>query len=295
MLRSLFAFAFAFLLLCCAPLTHARAQAALLIEARLAGGPHPPADAPDVVVHVPAGYDAQRPLHIVVFLHGFDGCARALIAAAKVPCRTGEPPHRVWNLAGLHEQAGTNTILLVPQLAYLARTAKGHRFVKHGAFDAMLHELLGAQLIEVLGRRDVAQIRTVTLVAHSAGYAATSAILRDPKRKAPVEHVVLLDALYAGFNVFADWAKQAQSHRLISLYTAQAQTSAGNRALQRALRAHHPLLQIDGKVEDALQTHPLVIARVTTAHGDMPRVHFAEVLRGLPALSPSPTPVKTAH
>ena len=36
------------------------ARADQLIEARLASGPHPPGDAPDVIVHVPSHFDAAR-------------------------------------------------------------------------------------------------------------------------------------------------------------------------------------------------------------------------------------------
>jgi hypothetical protein len=91
---------------------------------------------------------------------------------------------------------------------------------------------------------------------------------------------VLLDALYGGFQVFADWAQQAPQHRLISLYTPQ--TQSGNRALVRALAGHLTRLSIDGKVEDALRTSLRIVARVKTAHGHLPRAHFAEILRGLP-------------
>ena len=33
------------------------------------------AGAPSALVHAPAGFDASRPLHLVVFLHGYIGCA----------------------------------------------------------------------------------------------------------------------------------------------------------------------------------------------------------------------------
>ncbi len=271
--------------------TFARADAGRIIEANLTSGPHPPRDAPDVIVHVPSGYDASKPLDLVVFLHGFDGCARALVAAEPTPCRKGEPPHRVWNLAGLHEAAHTNTLLIVPQLAYLARSASGHRFRKPAAFDAMLYELLTDKLVDVLGRRELADIHSVTLVAHSAGYGAATAILSDSERSMDIGAVVLLDALYAGWHVFAGWMKQDPTHRIISLYSAQAGTTAGNRKLLAALgrlgRAD-VLRELHGSLAGALRTHTRIVARVPTAHGDMPRAHFAEVLRGLTTVATKP-------
>jgi len=259
---------------------------ARLIEVRLRDGPHAPGDAPDVIAHVPAHYDAKRPLDVVVFLHGFDGCSRALVAPAPVPCSKGEPAHRVWNLAALHTQSGTNSVLLVPQLAYVARTAQGHRFSKKGAFDDMLREVLEGELATVIGKHTLDELRSVTLVAHSAGYGATAAIVRDSQRHARVDNVVLLDALYAGWFDFARWFEQSPSHRLISLYTQQRETTEGNRRLVAELGANDLTREVGASLEDAVRQHRCIITRTRSAHGDMPRVHFAEVLRGLATTLP---------
>lgn len=261
----------------------ALADAGRLIEVRLARGPHPPGDAPDVVAHIPAHYDTSQPLDIVVFLHGFDGCSRALVAPTPVPCSKGESPHRVWNLAALHTQSTTNTLLLVPQLAYLARTAQGHRFTAKGAFDDMLRAVLEGELSQVLGARTLGDVRSVSLVAHSAGYGAAVAILRDERRAARVDRVVLLDALYAGWFEFARWFALSPSHRLVSLYTQQQQTTQGNRHLSAAIGESNVRREVAPSLEEALRRDRCIITRVRTAHGDMPRAHFAEVLRGLAA------------
>jgi hypothetical protein len=246
-------------------------------ELALSSGPHPPADAPDVVAHVPHGFDAAQPLEVVVFLHGFDCCARSLMASTPTPCRTGEAPHRAWDLAGIHEQASKNSILLVPQLAYLARTARGHRFTSSGAFDRMLDDSLG----QLLGSTRPG-LRSVTLVAHSGGYGAAVPILRDRTRKAPVLHVVLLDALYAGADVFAAWALEQPQARLVSLHTAQPETTQQNELMARRLHSRDVWRDVTGSLSEAVHAHPLVVARVKTPHGDVPARHLADILRGLP-------------
>src|SRR4051812_26323185 len=45
-----------------------------VLELRLATPPHAPADAPDVMVHVPSRFDASRPVLPLIFLHGFSSC-----------------------------------------------------------------------------------------------------------------------------------------------------------------------------------------------------------------------------
>jgi pimeloyl-ACP methyl ester carboxylesterase len=260
------------LLLVCA----AVAQAAPQLEMKLSTGPHPPGDAPDVVAHVSSKVGAREPLELVVFLHGFDCCARSLASAVPVPCAAGERPHRAWDLAGIHERSGSRSVLVVPQLAYRARDAHHHRFAERGSFDRMVSELLAR-----LGRHSLAEVKTVTLVAHSGGYGAVVPILRDETRTLKIETVVMLDALYAGWDVLAAWFRATPGARLVSLHTAQKQTVQGNEQLAGLLRDHRPQRSLDGSLDAAVASSPLLIARVKTAHGAIPGAHLADILRGL--------------
>jgi hypothetical protein len=252
-----------------------------LIEARLASPPHGPGDAPDVIVHVPSHFDASQPLDLVVFLHGFSSCARAIMANGAAACTRGGEPQRGYGLAALHERARTNTLLLVPQLAFLARRADAPRFARAGGFDAMLTELLRGALRPVTGGpRELAQLRSVTLVAHSAGYRASADILSDASRKAVVSQLVLLDALYACWDVFARWARQERSRRIVSLYTRDAKTSLGNRRLAAALGARIDVRDF-AQLEQRLARAGSVSARVSTPHALLPQRHLEALLRRL--------------
>lgn len=259
----------------------AQGRAARTIEARLSSGPHAPGDAPDVVMHIPPNFDAAQPLDLLVFFHGFDCCARALVARDPTPCRTGEAPHNAWNLGALHSAAGTNAILLVPQLAFHARTSRDHRFMQHGRFDEMLSDLLRGELGKVVGTKTLADVRSISLIAHSGGYHATVAIVSDPSRRARVDRIVLLDALYAGWNVLAAWAKERPDHRLISLYTGQKQTVRGNQRLLASLRPSAVSQTLGEGLLQAVRDQPHLVAQVRTKHADMPRAHLTDVLRGL--------------
>jgi hypothetical protein len=279
MLRALFAFLFALASVHAARADDTRAHT---FELRLSEGAHPPGDAPDVVAHVPADFDRKKPIDVVVFLHGFDCCARSLVATQATPCRTGEPPHRGWDLKNLHDAARTNTLLVVPQLAYLARTSGHHRYTRHGAFDRMLDEVLARVFIGTDRIPTANDVHAVTLVAHSGGYGALVPILRDPDRKVRVQTVVLLDALYAGTDVIASWALKEPEARIVSLHTSQAQTCRENALLKKRLQ--HGDLSSGGQdaLSDAVRAHAFVIRRVRTAHADVPARHLADILLGLP-------------
>lgn len=238
------------------------ARAEQLLEFRLPSGPHAPADAPDVIVHVPTRLDRRAPIHWLVLLHGFSSCARALMADGETPCQRGGPPKRGYGLAQLHEQAHSNTLLIVPQLAYLARNARAPRFETEGGFARFVAELRKLLRSALDGEPAPASL---SLLAHSAGYRAAAAILRDTGGANDVGTVVLCDALYAHWDVFARWLEASGSHRLISLHTRDPDTTEGNRKL-RALVGN---------------TRQLTIERVDTPHGLVPERHLLELLERL--------------
>ena len=43
--------------------------------------------APSVIVHAPPGFDPRAPLHLVVFLHGYNGCVNVLMARGVSRCK----------------------------------------------------------------------------------------------------------------------------------------------------------------------------------------------------------------
>jgi hypothetical protein len=242
------------------------ARADQQLELRLSSTPHPPGDAPDVIVHAPSRFDPKAPLHWLIFLHGFSSCARALMSHGNIPCQAGGEPQRGYGLAALHERTRGNTLLIVPQLAFMARDARAHRFAQPDGFPRFLSELR-ALLASTL-RADTAPAG-VTLLAHSAGYHAASAILTTDGTN-QVRNVVLFDALYAQWDVFAHWLQASPTHRVISLHTRDRDTTAGNRKLAALLRRAEPA------VGDRLR-----IERVDTPHRLVPERHLESVLARL--------------
>jgi hypothetical protein len=247
-------------------LTHVNdARAEQLLELRLAGPPHAPGDAPDVIVHIPSRLDPKAPIHWLVLLHGYSSCARALMASGAVPCERGRRPQRGYGLARVHEEARSNSLLIVPQLAYLARDSHAPRFEREGGFADFVRELRTL----LSARVGTSAPASFSLLAHSAGYAAAAAILADPRNAIDARNLVLFDALYARWDVFARWLKASSDRRLISLHTHDRDTTQGNQRLSALLRG-------------ATATRArLRIQAVATPHRDVPERHLPEVLREL--------------
>ena len=257
---------------------------AFTAELRLEHGSHAtPAGAPTVVVHGPLGLPAGRPLHLVLFLHGWRGCARVLAADGQIACREGGSARRGWGLSTLHDAAGSATVLVVPQLAWLTRDGSPGRFAQPGFAEAWLDELAEALREELGGARP--DIGSVTLVAHSAGYETALAFLAQAER-VPIRNVVLMDALYGGTEDFAAWALADDGRRLMSLHTDQRSTSRESAALARLcseqMGAEAVSNEDAGSIGEAVLTHRVVVRRSPWGHGAIPSRQLEEVLRALP-------------
>lgn len=242
----------------------------------LASAPHDaPPGAPSAVVHAPAGFDPSEPLRLVVFLHGWRGCARVLAMPGRVRCAARDRQRDGWDLIGRFDEAGSRALFVVPQLAFMQRDGGAGGFREAGRFAAFLSELLASLRGRIGPDRSVA---SVTLLAHSAGFETALAVIA--RGGAPVRHVVLFDALYRGHGAFGQWALEAPERRLISLHTGQGRTASQSRMLARlvAHRGGEDAIAVDPERLDAAR---VVVRETSVRHGDVPARHLAEVLRAL--------------
>jgi hypothetical protein len=252
------------------------------------------AGVPSVIAHAPAGLDPARPLELVVFLHGYSCCVPVLMAQGESRCRPGAPPSEGWNLGAIHDAAGTQSLFVVPQLAFLQRNGDPGAFARPGEFRAFLEELLARPLAAPLGRaRKLREIAGLHLVAHSGGYQALLAILERGGVQDLVKSVVLLDALYGETPRFAAYVEAHPGVHFVSIALAQGNPQRENAQLLRRLRRTIGAPRIasadaSGLVQ-AIAEHPIVIATGTPPHRLLPATHLAEVLRALlPSRATSP-------
>lgn len=248
---------------------------------------------PDAVVHG-RRLAPKAAVDVVVFLHGFRGCALAQASSVPVDCGPGHDGVPGRGLAREHARAGGDSVLVVPQLALMRRDGSPGRFARRGGFTSFLREVLDESLAAELGPGAFGRIRRIALLAHSAGYQAALAILRSGDLSGRIADVVLLDALYAGTDEFAAWVAADARRRLISLHGARGKPARNTRVLLRRLRRKGVSVErLSAEVLARLPTRPLgapqagldlpparaLAARLSTPHGRYAQEHLGRLVR----------------
>jgi pimeloyl-ACP methyl ester carboxylesterase len=241
---------------------------------------------PSVGVHAAPGFDPRAPLHLVVFLHGYNGCVSVLMAAGRARCAPRMSERDGWDLGRLHAEAGTRSLLIVPQLAFAKRDGRPGAFGRAGGFRAFLDELLSETLAQQLGggrrRRDIASL---TLIAHSAGYQTALAIAERGGVRA-LRAIVLLDALYADTDRYGRLLESpsARGLRFVSLYLQRGTPRRENERLYRRLRAAfgNAVADVDtADLERGVSQHRIVFGLGRPPHAQLPQHHMATLVRAL--------------
>lgn len=250
--------------------------------------------APDVVVHVPAGFDAAHRPGVVVYFHGWMGCAAAAMGASDAPCQEGGDPRTPSNLAAQIDDARVNAIVVAVELRPDMPTGEPGRLAMPGGLRLLLHEVLSARLPPILGCAvDVDALDRVVVMAHSGGYLAAASVL-ETGDVPQITEVVLLDALYGADDVFERWIRddaagfapsRAARLRWVDLYTCCAGTAdrstAVARALAPALAAAGGRATVDDEPDEldpALLGDSVVFKRVPRAHSEVPRTYVRAVI-----------------
>ena len=242
-------------------------------ELDVAGGAFEVAGAPSVIVHASAGRLA-RPLRLVVFLHGWSGCARQLAYRGEVACRDGGRAYAGWDLIGRFDGASSGALLVIPQLAFMRRSGSPGRFAEPGRFAAFIDATLRA-LAPRIG--EARAVDSLVVLAHSAGYETALALIA--RGGIDVDHVVLFDALYRGVAPFDAWVAADPARRLISFHNPGGRTAGQSRRLlaladERATAEPGPLAPL-------VRAHPIVVRETRIPHGEVPAEYLAPALRAL--------------
>jgi hypothetical protein len=177
-----------------------------------------------VLLHIPPGFDPRRPAVMVVFFHGHGAnLARDVRDRQQVPAQI--------------TTAGANAVLVAPQFAVDAADSSAGKFWEPNGFKRFLDEA-ALKLAYMYGdpRSAIAFSRMpIVIVAYSGGFGPTLSVLDRGGVKSRVRGLVLLDALYAGIDKFADWIAENRSTFFVSSYTPH--TAHHNADLERLLNA----------------------------------------------------------
>ena len=180
---------------------------------------------PRVLLHIPKGFDPNKPSVMVVFFHGHGATlTRDVLERQQVPEQISE--------------AGANAVLVAPQLAYDARSSNPGKLWEPGAFARLVREA-GEQLTRLYGDQRVSRTfanMPIIIVAYSGGYLSAATSLERGGLKNRVRGVVLLDALYGELDGFASWISHNRSGFFVSAYTRS--TQRHNAELEHMLSEH---------------------------------------------------------
>jgi hypothetical protein len=176
-----------------------------------------------VLLHIPPGFNPQRPAVMIVFFHGHGAnLAQDVFDRQQVPEQI--------------TAAGVNAVLVAPQFAVNAADSSAGKFWEPNGFRRFLDEA-ALKLARMYGDQRAAYAFSrmpIVIVAYSGGFAPTLSVLERGGVRSRVCGVVLLDALYGGIDKFGDWIAGNRSAFFVSSYTPH--TAHHNVDLERLLR-----------------------------------------------------------
>ena len=175
------------------------------------------------LLYLPAGFDANKPSLIVVYLHGQGATLeRDVVVRQAVPRQLAE--------------TDKNVALVAPQLAFDAADSSAGNFWKPGHFGLYVDEAC-ERLKRMHGDRrsgEMFNAAPIVIVAYSGGYLPAAYSLWQGGASHRVRGVILMDALYGDEDKFAIWANNRKRQAfLFSAYTDS--TKEENTRLQQQL------------------------------------------------------------
>jgi len=161
------------------------------------------------LLYLPPGFDASRPVLIVLYLHGQGATLeRDVMVRQAVPRQVAE--------------SGLNIALVAPQLALDATDSSAGNFWRGGHFAAYIDEA-AERLMRLYGTRSAGRafnLAPVVVVAYSGGYLSAAYALDRGGANHRVRGVILMDALYGDEDKFAAWfAARRRQAFLLSAFT----------------------------------------------------------------------------
>jgi hypothetical protein len=161
-----------------------------------------------VLLHIPAGFDPNRRAVMVVFFHGHGATLERDVRDRQ------RLPEQI-------SAAGLNAVLVAPQFAVDAADSSAGKFWEPDGFRRFLDETAKKLAMLYGDQRSAAAFANmpIVIVAYSGGFGPTLSVLARGGAQPRIRGLVLLDALYAGIDQFADWIAENRSAFFVSSYT----------------------------------------------------------------------------
>jgi hypothetical protein len=237
-----------------------------------------PTGAPNAILHGGQRFAPGVPFDLVIFLHGYSGCINVLARTGRARCTPTSPVERGWGLAAAHDRAGTNTLFLMPQLAFRQRNGDPGRLRQDGYARDLVREAFRAAGANV-GNVGLDRVRRIILVAHSGGFDAAGAILAHGRLGPRVKRVVLFDALYGNTSQFLDWVQGAPDRSLVSIYNAGRPAEQTRMLVAGARRTRLRVIEQPASLRNSIRRYNVTAFHTRVAHSDIPARFFRDVVQ----------------
>jgi hypothetical protein len=262
----------------------------------LRSGAFPGSEHADVAVHVPPGFDATRQPGLILYFHGWQGCAEAALASTDVSCADGGTIRRGAGLAAQVDRAAINAVVVAIETRLDMQTGEPGELAMPGAPRSLVQELFVERLSVSLGCAiDPDRFDRIVVMAHSGGYQALASVLEtgDLPR---ITEVILLDALYGGEDIFVRWVADDAARfdpriraglKFVDLYTCCGGTARASRSTLERIRSALGAAGIgqaiydddsDRAIDPGGLRRPIVFKRLADEHSDLPRVYVRPLL-----------------
>ena len=217
-----------------------------------------------VLLHIPKGFDAQKPGMIVVFFHGHGATLERDVLKRQ-------------QVAAQITRAGVNAVLIAPQFARDAADSSAGRFWEPGRFQHFLDEAQ-KQLAQLYGDKraeKALQRMPLVFIAYSGGYMPAAFAIHHGGATKRVKAVLLLDGLYGDVEKFTGWMTRYRSGIFVSAYTHL--TADRNAALMKTLTERKIPYEIELKKPLRPGTVAFVETGVERRHRDFVTDAWAEL------------------
>lgn len=215
-----------------------------------------------VGVYIPDGYDPEKPLVFVYYIHG----------------------HRnnVWNamlefrLREMVEASRKNVILVFPEGPVNVPDSSGGKLEDQNGLKNLTEEIHAKLLLDQ--KITAGDVDEIILSGHSGAYKAIYHCLEKGGVEDKISEVYLLDASYGGLEEIANWIGRNRSDRFASIYTKH--LSDENQELQEMLDDNdleYRIVDEDTAFEHVLRDTPRIFIEANKSNHDQ-TVNMLEVL-----------------
>ncbi len=216
------------------------------------------------LVHLPKGFDAQKPGMIVVFFHGHGATLERDVLKRQ-------------QVAAQISRSSVNAALVAPQFARDAPDSSAGRFWEPGKFAWFMEEA-AQQLAELYGDKRSArafQRMPIVIIAYSGGYLPAAFAIHHGGATKRVKAILLLDALYGDVEKYTSWIFNHRSGVFVSAHTHL--TAERNVALRKTLEERKLLVETEIKKPLRPGTVAFVETGVERRHRDFVTDAWAEL------------------